>query len=45
MITSPSGNGHYIMKSDSPLGPFERVTENFGFSIDGSLFAGDDGRL
>lgn len=45
MITSPSGNGHYIMKSDSPLGPFDRVTENFGFSIDGSLFAGDDGRL
>lgn len=45
MITSPSGNGHYIMKSDSPLGPFERVTENFGYSIDGSLFAGDDGRL
>ena len=45
MITSPSGNGHYIMRSDSPLGPFDRVTENFGFSIDGSLFAGDDGRL
>lgn len=45
MITSPSGNGHYIMKSDSPLGPFERVTENFGFSIDGSLFASDDGKL
>lgn len=45
MITSPSGNGHYIMKSDSPLGPFERVTKNFGYSIDGSLFAGDDGTL
>ena len=45
MITSPSGNGHYIMRSDSPLGPFDRVTENFGFSIDGSLFAADDGRL
>lgn len=45
MITSPYGNGHYIMRSDSPLGPFDRVTENFGFSIDGSLFAGDDGRL
>jgi len=45
MITSPSGNGHYIMKSDSPLGPFDRVTENFGYSIDGSLFVGDDGKL
>ncbi len=45
MITSPSGNGHYIMKSDSPLGPFKRVTENFGYSIDGSLFVTDDGKL
>ncbi len=45
MITSPFGNGHYIMRSDSPLGPFDRVTENFGYSIDGSLFAGDDGKL
>ena len=45
MITSPSGNGHYIMKSDSPLGPFVRVTENIGHSIDGSLFVTDDGKL
>ena len=33
------------MKSDSPLGPFDRVTENFGYSIDGSLFADDNGKL
>jgi len=45
MVTSLSGNGHYIMKSESPLGPFDRITGNFGFSIDGSLFAGDDGTL
>ena len=45
MITSPYGHGHYIMKSNSPLGPFDRVTGNFGYSIDGSLFAGDDGKL
>lgn len=45
MVTSPLGNGHYIMKSDSPMGPFDRITDNFGFSIDGSLFAGDDGTL
>ena len=45
MITSPYGRGHYIMKSDSPLGPFDRVTENFGYSIDGSLFAADNGKL
>lgn len=45
MITSPLGNGHYILKSDSPLGPFEPVTGNFGYSIDGSLFALDNGEL
>ncbi len=45
MITSPHGNGHFILVSDSPTGPFRKATENFGFSIDGSLFAGDDGKL
>ncbi|MBE5786164.1 MAG: hypothetical protein E7324_01335 [Clostridiales bacterium] len=45
MITSPMGNGHYILKSDSPLGPFEPATGNFGYSIDGSLFALDNGEL
>lgn len=45
MITSPRGNGHYILKSDSPLGPFELITGNFGHSIDGSFFKTDDGQL
>ena len=45
MITSPEGKGHYILKSDSPLGIFRPVTENFGHSIDGSFFKLDDGRL
>lgn len=45
MVTSPWGNGHYTLKSDSPLGPFTKVTDNYGFSIDGSLFAADDGTL
>lgn len=45
MITSPRGAGHYILKSDSPLGPFELITENFGHSIDGSFFKHDDGQL
>ncbi len=45
MITSPGGNGHYILKSDSPLGIFRPVTGNFGYSIDGSFFKLDDGRL
>ena len=45
MITSPQGHGHYILKSDSPLGPFELITNNFGHSIDGSFFKLDDGQL
>ncbi|MBQ3156584.1 MAG: family 43 glycosylhydrolase [Clostridia bacterium] len=45
MITSPNGRGHYILKSDSPLGPFELITGNFGHSIDGSFFKTDDGQL
>ena len=45
MITSPEGKGHYILKSDSPLGPFTSITGNFGHSIDGSFFKTDDGRL
>jgi len=45
MITSPKGNGHYILRSDSPLGPFEKITGNFGHAIDGSFFTTDDGRL
>lgn len=44
MVTSPAGRGHYIYRSVSPTGPFERVTENFGLSIDGSVFIDDDGR-
>ena len=45
MITSPRGAGHYILKSDSPLGPFELITANFGHSIDGSFWKLDDGKL
>ena len=44
MTTSPAGKGHYIYRSESPTGPFERVTDNFGLSIDGSVFVDDDGR-
>ena len=45
MITSPGGGGHYILKSDSPLGVFRPVTGNFGYQIDGSFFVCDDGSL
>ncbi len=45
MITSPGGNGHYILKSDSPLGVFRPITNNFGHSIDGSFFVDDNGEI
>lgn len=45
MITSPNGNGHFILQSDNPLGPFELITKNFGHSIDGSFYKMDDGKM
>ncbi len=44
MVTSPLGNGHYVLKSKSPLGPFEIVTDNWGHSIDGHIFIDNDGK-
>ncbi len=44
MYTSPAGNGHYVLKSSSPTGPFVAVTDNFGLSIDGDVFIDDDGK-
>ena len=45
LCESAGGNGHYIYKSNSPVGPFERVTDNFGRVIDGAFWIGDDGQL
>lgn len=45
LITSPKGEGHYLYTSGSPVGPFVRLTDNLGFTIDGSMFADDDGTL
>lgn len=44
MYTSPSGNGHYVLTSDSPTGPFKADTKNMGMSIDGSVFMDNDGK-
>lgn len=44
MVTSPVGSGHYLLRADSPLGPYEIVSDNLGIGIDGSLFVDDDGR-
>ena len=45
MVASPFGEGHYLYASDSPMGPFQMVRDNFGLVIDGSLFADDDAKL
>ena len=37
MATSPYGNGHYFLKSKSPLGPFKFITQNLHNMIDGSF--------
>lgn len=42
MYTSPGGNGHYVLKSKFPEGPFEVKTSNLGMTIDGSVFIDDD---
>jgi hypothetical protein len=44
MYTSPAGNGHYVLSSASPTGPFNVISTNLGKSIDGSVFIDDDGK-
>lgn len=44
MYTSPHGFGHYVLKSDSPTGPFRKITGNVGHAIDFSVFIDDDGQ-
>lgn len=45
MITSPGGNGHYMLRATQPEGPFVAITNNFGQSIDGSFFQDDDEKI
>lgn len=42
LIASPSGNGHYVLESDSPEGPFTCISNNIGKGIDGSYFIDKD---
>ena len=44
MYTSPHGRGHYVLKSESPTGPFDVISDNVGHSIDGSVLIDDDGK-
>lgn len=43
MYTSPSGFGHYVLESESPTGPFYKITNNVQHAIDGTIFIDDDG--
>ncbi len=43
MYQSANGQGHYVLKSDAPTGPFTAQTGNIGLGIDGSVFIDDDG--
>lgn len=45
LVTSANGTGHYVYTSDSPLGPFSKLQDNQGLTIDGSMFADDDAQL
>ena len=45
MCQSQGGNGHYFYKSEKPEGPFIRISENLGESIDGSFFIDDDEKM
>ncbi|WP_238404380.1 family 43 glycosylhydrolase [Paenibacillus paridis] len=44
MYTSPGGGGHYVLRSESPTGPFIVQTPNKGLTIDGHVFIDDDGQ-
>ena len=43
LYTSPSGFGHYVLKSENPTGPFRKISGNVGHEIDGTIFIDDDG--
>ncbi len=45
MCESRRGQGHYILRSRSPEGPFVKYIDNFGERIDGSFFLDDDETL
>lgn len=42
LVASPSGNGHYIFSSSSPIGPFRCISKNIDRKIDGSFFLDGD---
>jgi len=45
LCEAPNGQGHYIFRSESPAGPFTKVSGNLGKGIDGSFYLDDTGKL
>ena len=44
MVTSLGGTGHHTFVAESPEGPFELMTGNWGNTIDGHIFIDNDGK-
>lgn len=45
IICSPSGKGHFVLKSKSIDGPYSNISGNIEKFIDGSYFINDDGHI
>lgn len=45
LAIAPGGKGHNFFRSESPLGPFELVSNNLGMGFDGSFYVDADGKL
>lgn len=46
LVESSNGKGHYVLRSESPVGPFEVISERLDDSrIDGTLYMDVDGKM
>ena len=46
LVESKHGTGHYVLRSESPIGPFEVISDRMDDSrIDGSMYMDVDGRM
>ena len=46
LVESSNGKGHYVLRSESPAGPFEVISERLDDSrIDGTLYMDVDGKM
>ena len=46
LVESSNGKGHYVLRSQSPIGPFEVISSRLDESrIDGSLYMDTDGKM